>query len=117
MLHTFSVWTSTPATASTTITAASATRSAARASLTKLAIPGVSIRLILVPFHSANAVVDESVCLRAISSSSKSVTVVPSSTMPRRLTIFASNSIAETSCVLPEPLWPTMATLRMSDAL
>ncbi len=51
--QTFSVDTSTPATASTTTIAASATRSAARASLRKLAIPGVSIRLILVLFHSA----------------------------------------------------------------
>ena len=51
--HTFSVETSTPATASTTTRAASATRSAARASLRKFAMPGVSMKLILVLFHSA----------------------------------------------------------------
>ncbi len=51
--QTFSVDTSTPATASTTTSAASATRSAARASLRKFAIPGVSMKLILVLFHSA----------------------------------------------------------------
>ena len=51
--HTFSVETSTPCSASTTTSAASATRSAARASLRKLAMPGVSMKLILVLFHSA----------------------------------------------------------------
>ena len=76
---------------------ASATRIAARASLRKLAKPGVSIRLIFVLFHSAYASADDSVCFRAISSSSKSVTVVPSSTRPRRLTAPASKSIAEMS--------------------
>ena len=69
MPHTFSVCTSTPATASTTTRAASATRRAARVSLTKLLMPGVSIRLIFVERHSANATLAESVCLRAISSS------------------------------------------------
>ena len=79
-------------------------------------MPGVSIRFIFVERHSVNAALAESVCLRAISSSSKSVTVVPSSTLPRRFTIFAPNSIADTSCVFPEPLCPTTATLRMFDA-
>ena len=51
--QTFSVETSAPCTASTTTSAASATRSAARASLRKLAMPGVSMKLILVLFHSA----------------------------------------------------------------
>jgi len=37
------------------------------------------------------------VCLREISSSSKSVTVLPSSTLPSRLTMPASKSIAEVS--------------------
>ena len=69
-LHTFSVSTSEPATASTTTTAASATRRAQQASLKKFAMPGVSTMLIFVFFHSANAVLDERVCLRAISSSS-----------------------------------------------
>ena len=51
--HTFSVDTSAPCTPSTTTSAASATRSAARASLRKFAMPGVSMKLILVLFHSA----------------------------------------------------------------
>ena len=51
--HIFSVCTSGPDTASTTTRAPSTTRSAARASLKKLANPGVSMRLILVLFHSA----------------------------------------------------------------
>ena len=68
--QTFSVCTSTPATASTTTRPASATRRAALASLRKLAKPGVSMRLIFVLFHSANARLAASVCLRATSSSS-----------------------------------------------
>ena len=68
--HTFSVDTSTPWSASTTTSAASATRSAARASLRKFARPGVSMKLILVLFHSAYATLADRVCLRAISSSS-----------------------------------------------
>ena len=111
--HTLSVTTSAPATESTTTRAASATRRAQQVSLKKFAMPGVSMRLIFVFFHSANAVLADSVCLRAISSSSKSVTVVPSSTAPRRLTASASNRRAEANCVLPAPLCPTNATLRI----
>ena len=102
--HAFSVWTIGPATASTTTSAPSATWSAARASARKFPMPGVSIRLIFCLFHSAYATLEDSVCLRAISSSSKSVTVVPSSTLPNRLTIPATERSAEASCVLPEPL-------------
>ena len=49
----FSVCTMTPATASTTTSAASHTCSAARASAKKLPMPGVSMRLIFCLFHSA----------------------------------------------------------------
>jgi len=108
--HTFSVWTSTPETASITTRAASETRMAAAASLKKLPKPGVSIRLILCRFHSAYAIAADRVRLRAISSSSKSVAVVPSSTRPRRFTMPASNRMAEASWVLPALEWPTMAT-------
>ena len=110
--QTFSVCTSAPDTASITTTAASATRSAARASLRKFAIPGVSIRLTLVLFHSHQARLAERVCLRAISSSSESVTVVPSSTLPKRFTAPASKRRAAANCVLPDPLCPTRATFR-----
>ncbi len=68
-------------TESTTTTAASTTRSAERASVRKLAMPGVSMMLILVLSHSACARLEERECLRAMASSSKSVTVVPSSTL------------------------------------
>ena len=43
----------------------------------------------------------------------KSVVVLASSTLHRRLTAPLSNSIAETSEVLPVSEWPTTATLRM----
>ena len=114
--HTFSVWTSTPATASTTTRAASTTRRAARASDRKLAYPGASIRLTLLFFHSAKARAARRLILRSISSGSKSVTVVPSSTRPSRFTAPASKSRAEASEVFPQPPCPTSATLRMFGA-
>ncbi len=55
-------------------------------------------------------------CLRAISSSSKSVTVLPSSTMPSRLTMPASKRIADVNWVLPDPVCPTIAMFRMLAA-
>src|SRR3954452_15210796 len=59
---------------------------------------------------------EDSVCFRAISSSSKSVTVVPSSTFPKRLTMPASDRTAAASCVFPDELWPTRATFLMPAA-
>ena len=79
-------------------------------------MPGVSMRLTFTRSRSAKATLDDSVCLRAISSSSKSVTVLPSSTLPSRLTIPASKSAADASCVLPDPLWPTRATFLICSA-
>src|SRR5256885_3855608 len=51
---------------------------------------------------------------RAISSSSKSVVVVPSATFPQRGVIPAVKSNDDTSCVFPVPPWPTMPTFLMS---
>ncbi len=98
------------------MSAASVTRSAAPVSLRKLPNPGVSTTVILVPCQSSQAGVAASVCLRAMDSSSKSVGAVPSSTRPRRVVAPAVNRSAEMSWVLPEPLWPTTATLRMDAA-
>ena len=52
--------------------------------------------------------------LRAISSSSQSVAVLPSATFPQRAVMPAVKSNDDTSCVLPVPPWPTMPTFRMS---
>ena len=84
--QTFSVWTCTPATPSTTTTAASTTRRPARASAMKSPYPGVSTRFTRWPFqsHQATAVLIE--IWRLTSSGSKSVVVVPSSTLPSRVT-------------------------------
>src|SRR5688572_16254812 len=51
----------------------------------------------------------------SISSGSKSVTVVPSSTRPMRVAAPALNSSCDTSVVLPVSLCPTTATLRISE--
>src|SRR2546425_3329568 len=51
--------------------------------------------------------------LRLISSGSKSVVVVPSSTLPSRLTAPAEKRSASTSEVFPTPPCPTTATLRI----
>src|SRR5262249_26599187 len=45
-------------------------------------------------------------------SGSKSVVVLPSSTLPSRVTAPAANSKASTREVLPTPPWPTTPTLR-----
>src|SRR6185295_9061571 len=98
----------------TTTTAASAAASAALVSLMNILKPGVSIRLIFFLFHSAAATLLEMVILRAISSSSKSVTVFPSSTRVRRLVAPPANKAPATREVFPECPCPTNATFRMS---
>ena len=103
-------------TALTTTTAASATRSEAIVSATKLGSPGVSIRLILRPSCSKEATEAPIDISRSCSSGSKSETVEPSSTLPRRLTTPASNSSASCIEVLPLPRWPIRATLRIRSA-
>ena len=70
--------------------------------------------LILVFFHSATAMAVEIVILRWISSSSKSVIVLPSSTRSRRLVAPEVNSNPAVSVVLPESPWPTTPTFRRS---
>src|SRR5437764_2169513 len=51
--------------------------------------------------------------VRFISSASKSVVVVPSSTRPWRLMVPLQNRSASVSVVFPAPPWPTSATLRI----
>src|SRR5579884_891208 len=109
-------WTSTPMTALITNTADSHTRSAPSASATKLASPGVSIRLTLRSCHSKLDRAAEIDIWRAFSSGSESETVVPSITEPIRLIAPAWNSSASCSEVLPPPRWPTSATLRIRSA-
>ncbi len=112
----FSVWTSTPATASTTIRAASAALRPQIISETKIPYPGVSIRLTFRFFHSRAATARPTEIFRSTSSASKSVGACPSSTRPKRVVAPASWRRAETRVVLPTPLWPTTATLWMADA-
>ena len=80
----------------------------------KMLKPGVSSRLILFLFHSAAAMAVEMVILRSISSSSKSVMVLPSSTRSSRLVAPAVKSSPAVKDVLPEWPWPTRPTFRMS---
>ena len=68
----------------------------------------------LVPLGLGHAV--WRLCFRSISSWSKSVTVVPSSTRPSRLTAPASKRIAETSRSCRSRAWPTSATFLMLAA-
>src|SRR6185437_12655984 len=70
-------------------------------------------RLILRSCHSRCASDAESDICRLCSSSSKSPTVVPASTVPSRLIFPAWKSIASTSEVLPVPRWSTTATFRI----
>ena len=97
----------------TTKTAASTTRRAASVSATKLGSPGVSIMFTLRPSCSNEVTAAPMDIPRSCSSDSKSQTVVPSSTLPRRLTTPDSNRIASARLVFPLPRWPTSATLRI----
>src|SRR5918996_2384005 len=107
------VVTSTPITPLTTKTALSQTRSAARASATKLGSPGVSIRLILRSSQRKEERPAEIDISRAFSSDAASETVVPSATEPSRLIAPAVNRSASFTDVFPLPRWPTKATLRI----
>src|SRR6185312_16993798 len=72
------------------------------------------IRLIFFLFHSAAATPVEMVSLRATSSSSKSVIVLPSSTRVSRLVAPLANKAPATREVFPECPCPMSATFRMS---
>ena len=113
--HAASVWASTPSTALTTTTTRSTTEQAARTSPKKSAYPGVSIRLILTSPTTMGASDSEIDICRLISSGSKSQTVDPSSTFPALVMAPVANRRASASVVLPAPLCPTRATLRMRD--
>jgi len=52
---------------------------------------------------------------RCFSSASKSLVVLPSSGVPRRVIIPALWSIASESCVLPAPEFPTRTTFRIAS--
>lgn len=65
-------------------------------------------------FHSIGAIASETEIWRRCSSGSWSETVLPSSTVPIRVSAPEVKSIASSKVVLPEPPWPTNRTLRMS---
>src|SRR5947209_14511595 len=69
--------------------------------------------LILWPWYSKGASDSESEIARLISSGSKSVVVVPSSTRPWRLMAPEQNNRASARLVFPAPPCPTSATLRI----
>ena len=101
--HSRTVPTSTPSTPLTTNTADSQTRSAPSASATKLGSPGVSRRLILRSCHSNEPKLVAMDIDRACSSASASDIVVPSATVPMRVSAPAWKSSASFSEVLPLP--------------
>ena len=82
--------------------------------LGEVGVPGASMMLILWPSHSIGARAAEIDRLRLCSSGSKSVTVAASSTRPGRPMAPERCSSASVRVVLPDPPWPTRATLRMA---
>ena len=82
----------------------------------KSAYPGASRTLIFTPLHSTGAMPSETLMPFLISSGSKSLTVLPSSTVPILVVAPEANCIASSSVVLPAPPCPTSNTLRMSLA-
>lgn len=113
--HTDSLCGSTPATASNTATAPSSTRSARSTSSAKSTCPGVSIRLMRCPAQSQLTAAAKMVMPRSRSCGSKSVTVVPSWTSPRRCVVPVANRIRSVRVVLPASTWARMPRLRTAD--
>ena len=109
-----SVCACTPSVALTTTTARSTLASAVTISPAKSAYPGVSSRFTLTPLTVKGARLVEMESWRATSSGSKSMTVVPFSTDPRRAMAPVAASSASASVVLPAPWCPTRATLRIA---
>ena len=81
---------------------------------TKSGPPGVSIKLICVPWYSNEAIDASNECWCFCSSTSKSLTVVPLSTWPNEWIAPAFSSSASAREVFPAPAWPTRATFLMS---
>src|SRR5258708_16606480 len=77
--------------------------------------PGVSIRWIWVFFQAKLTKAELSECLYSFSSGSKSQTVLPFSTLPAEAIAPAPARSASASVVLPAPVWPTSATVRMDS--
>src|SRR2546430_1652470 len=77
--------------------------------------PGVSIRWMWTFFHAKLTSAELSECLYSFSSGSKSQTVLPFSTLPAEAIAPALASRASASVVLPAPVWPTSATVRMDS--
>ena len=113
--HSRSVETSTPFWALTIISAQSLARIAVSESARNDDSPGASIRLISVPRHSRWHSDAEMLIPRRCSSSSKSLTVDPSATLPMRLVSPAANNKASTRLVFPVPRCPSTATLRILE--
>src|SRR5207302_9017363 len=104
-----------PVSAFTTITAVSTAASAPIAWPMKSGDPGVSTRWMWTFFHAKLTSAELSECLYSFSSGSKSQTVLPFSTLPGEAIAPAFASSASASVVLPEPVWPTSATVRMDS--
>ena len=104
-----------PVSAFTTITAVSTAASAPIACPMKSGDPGVSIRWMWTFFHAKLTSAELSECLYSFSSGSKSQTVLPFSTLPAEAIAPALTSRASASVVLPAPVWPTSATVRMDS--
>ena len=97
---------STGSLAAITNSAQSAARSPARSSPTKSAYPGVSIRLTLMPRWTSGATASAIERPWARSPGSKSETVVPSATVPARVSAPQRTSSVSSRVVLPTELGP-----------
>ena len=115
--HACSVWTFTLSTASMTTTAPSAACMHILVSVKKFWSPGVSIKVMVCLSQSYwwnELLILE---LRFISSGSKSINVLPSSTRPILLPIPAIKSIISARVVFPAPWWATSAMFLISSTI
>ena len=104
---------STPTCALTTTAAVSTASSAPIDWPMKSGKPGVSMRWMRVPPVSQWSTDERSECRYCFSSGSKSLTVVPRSTVPAAGSAPDFTSSASASVVLPDEPCPTRATVRM----
>src|SRR5262252_752499 len=110
-----SVASCTPVSALITTIAVSTAASAPIACPMKSGDPGVSTRWMCAPFQAKFTIDELSECLYSRSSGSESQTVLPRSTLPAAGIAPAFASSASASVVLPAPVWPTSATVRIAS--
>ena len=111
--HSSLVWACTPSTAESTSTAPSSTVRLRSTSPKKSTWPGVSIRFTRTPLYSSEMEAARTEMPRRRSTSSQSVWVVPSSTLPAWRMLPLRSSSCSVTVVFPASAWAKMPKFRI----